>query len=111
MQNHSGPSADSGQSPAKPTLVNIHSYPTPIAAPTEQAKPNFLRSALEKREFICTAELVLGRDHNVAEAEAFVKEAAQQADGIQGHQPDRPSREAIRRCRRKLLFPTSSNMG
>ncbi len=43
---------------------------------------NFLRSALEKRKFICTAELVLGRDHNVTEAEAFVKEAAQHAEGI-----------------------------
>jgi 5,10-methylenetetrahydrofolate reductase len=37
---------------------------------------------MEKREFICTAELVLGRDHNVNEAEAFIKEAAQQTDGI-----------------------------
>jgi len=43
---------------------------------------NFLRSALEKNEFVCTAELVLGRDHNVAEAEAFVREASAQADGI-----------------------------
>jgi methylenetetrahydrofolate reductase (NADPH) len=43
---------------------------------------NFLRAALEKGQFICTAELVLGRDHNVAEAEAFVKEASQQQDGI-----------------------------
>ena len=41
-----------------------------------------MRAALEKREFICTAELVLGRDHNVTEAEAFVKEASQQPDGI-----------------------------
>src|SRR5581483_3941705 len=44
--------------------------------------PNYLRSALEKGEFLCTAELVLGRDHNVAEAEAFVKEASAQKDGI-----------------------------
>jgi len=43
---------------------------------------NFLRSALATGKFFCTAELVLGRDHNVAEAEAFVKEAAQQQDGI-----------------------------
>jgi methylenetetrahydrofolate reductase (NADPH) len=43
---------------------------------------NFLRAALEKGQFLCTAELVLGRDHNVAEAEAFVKEASQQQDGI-----------------------------
>jgi methylenetetrahydrofolate reductase (NADPH) len=45
-------------------------------------RPNLLRLAIEKGEFVCTAELVLGRDHNVAEAEAFVKEASQQADGI-----------------------------
>ena len=44
--------------------------------------PNFLRSALANREFVCTAELVLGRDHNVAEAEAFVREASGQANGI-----------------------------
>ncbi|MBZ5570607.1 MAG: methylenetetrahydrofolate reductase C-terminal domain-containing protein [Acidobacteriia bacterium] len=44
--------------------------------------PNFLRWALENGEFVCTAELVLGRDHNVAESEAFVKEASQQVDGI-----------------------------
>lgn len=43
---------------------------------------NFLRSALEKGEFVYTAELVLGRDHSVREAEAFVIEAAQQANGI-----------------------------
>jgi len=45
-------------------------------------KPNFLRSALAQGEFLCTAELVLGRDHNVAEAEDFVREASQQPDGI-----------------------------
>jgi len=39
--------------------------------------PNYLRSALEKGDFVCTAELVLGRDHSVADAEAFVKEASQ----------------------------------
>jgi methylenetetrahydrofolate reductase (NADPH) len=81
--NPAGPSAaDAGQGPTKPTLFGIHSCPATIPASTEQPKPNFLRSALEKREFICTAELVLGRDHNVIEAEAFVKEAAQQSDGI-----------------------------
>jgi len=48
----------------------------------DDRNPNFLSSALEKGEFISTAELVLGRDHNAAEAEQFVKEASQQADGI-----------------------------
>jgi methylenetetrahydrofolate reductase (NADPH) len=37
---------------------------------------NALRSALKNQRFICTAELVLGRDHTSAEAETFVKEAA-----------------------------------
>ena len=76
------PVADAGQVPTKPALFGIHSCPATIPASMERPKPNFLRSALEKREFICTAELVLGRDHNVVEAEAFVKEAAQQSDGI-----------------------------
>ena len=43
---------------------------------------NWLRSALETGDFVCTAELVLGRDHSVTEAEAFVREASQQANGI-----------------------------
>lgn len=37
---------------------------------------NFLRAALARREFVCSAELVLGRDHTVAEAEAFVRDAS-----------------------------------
>ena len=44
--------------------------------------PNYFRSAVDKGEFVCTAELVLGRDHAAVEAEVFVKEASQQADGI-----------------------------
>ena len=42
----------------------------------------FLKSALQAGQFVCTAELVLGRDHNVADAEAFVKEAAATENGI-----------------------------
>ena len=38
---------------------------------------NWLRWSLKNRNFVCTAELVLGRDHNASEAETFVKEAAQ----------------------------------
>jgi methylenetetrahydrofolate reductase (NADPH) len=53
-----------------------------MSTPGDGQKRNFLRSALENREFVCTAELVLGRDHNVAEAEAFVKEASAQGNGI-----------------------------
>jgi len=41
-----------------------------------------LKSALQEGRFICTAELVLGRDHTVAEAEVFVREAAATKDGI-----------------------------
>lgn len=43
---------------------------------------NFLKSSIESSEFVYSAELVLGRDHAVREAEAFVKEAAQEKDGI-----------------------------
>jgi methylenetetrahydrofolate reductase (NADH) len=44
--------------------------------------PNYLRSALDRGEFVCTAELVLGRDHSAVEAEVFVKEASALGDGI-----------------------------
>ncbi len=44
--------------------------------------PNRFRSALEQGEFVCTAELVLGRDHSAVEAEVFVKEASMQEHGI-----------------------------
>jgi methylenetetrahydrofolate reductase (NADPH) len=43
---------------------------------------NHLRTALAAGRFVCTAELVLGRDHAMAEAETFVKESAGQSDGI-----------------------------
>ncbi len=39
--------------------------------------PNRFRSMLEQGEFVCTAELVLGRDHSAVEAEVFVKEASE----------------------------------
>jgi methylenetetrahydrofolate reductase (NADPH) len=81
--NSPGPSAaDVVHGPTKPTLLGIQDCAAAAPTGNDQQRPNFLISALEKREFICTAELVLGRDHNVAEAEAFVKEAAQQTDGI-----------------------------
>jgi len=44
--------------------------------------PNRFRSALEQGEFVYTAELVLGRDHNAVEAEVFVQEASEQEHGI-----------------------------
>ena len=43
---------------------------------------NVFRSALERNEFVCTAELVLGRDHSTVEAEDFVQDAARESDGI-----------------------------
>ena len=51
-------------------------------AENQSGTRNHLRAALEKKEFFCTAELVLGRDHNVKEAETFVNEAAAEPDGI-----------------------------
>jgi methylenetetrahydrofolate reductase (NADPH) len=43
---------------------------------------NHLRSALDEGRFVCSAELVLGRDHSVPETEAFVRDASQEPDGI-----------------------------
>ena len=43
---------------------------------------NIFRSALERREFVYTAELVLGRDHSAVAAEDFVKEAARCPEGV-----------------------------
>jgi methylenetetrahydrofolate reductase (NADPH) len=43
---------------------------------------NHLRQSLESGEFICTAELVLGRDYNLTEAEEFVKDAAAEPQGM-----------------------------
>ncbi len=43
---------------------------------------NCLRSALQAGEFICSAELVLERDHTVPEAEGFVRDAAREARGV-----------------------------
>jgi methylenetetrahydrofolate reductase (NADPH) len=43
---------------------------------------NRLRMALDQREFFISAELVLGRDHAVPDAEAFVLDAARESNGI-----------------------------
>jgi methylenetetrahydrofolate reductase (NADPH) len=48
----------------------------------DRERSDYLRSGLQEGQFVCTAELVLGRDHNVSEAERFVREAAATADGI-----------------------------
>ena len=46
----------------------------------EHLIPNYLREAFQRGDFVHSAELVLGRDHTGAEAEAFVKEASQRAE-------------------------------
>ncbi len=43
---------------------------------------NRLRMWLDQREFFISAELVLGRDHVVPDAEAFVRDAARESGGI-----------------------------
>jgi methylenetetrahydrofolate reductase (NADPH) len=43
---------------------------------------NFLRQALERSEFVCSAELVVGRDHTAHDAEVFVRDAAAQPSGV-----------------------------
>ncbi len=43
---------------------------------------NALRESLTRGEFVYTAELVMGRDHQVPDAETFVREAAQDPNGI-----------------------------
>jgi methylenetetrahydrofolate reductase (NADH) len=59
-------------SPSNPALdAPLHS------SDLESRPDNLLRTSLKKGEFITTAELVLGRDHNAIEAELFVREAAQ----------------------------------
>jgi methylenetetrahydrofolate reductase (NADPH) len=44
--------------------------------------PNILRQWLNEGQFLCSAELVLGRDHTTAEAEQFVRDAAAEPEGI-----------------------------
>jgi methylenetetrahydrofolate reductase (NADPH) len=44
--------------------------------------PNILRQWLKDGRFLCSAELVLGRDHTTAEAEQFVRDAAAEPGGI-----------------------------
>jgi len=43
---------------------------------------NLLRQALAQAKFVCSAELVLGRDHSASDAETFVKDASGQPDSI-----------------------------
>jgi len=53
-----------------------------MASAAERTTENRLKLALSKGEFFCSAELVLGRDHDAAEAEAFVRDASREPNGI-----------------------------
>src|SRR5208282_1079216 len=85
-----------------------------------QARPlNHRREAMEKKEFFCTAELVLGRDHNVKEAETFVNEAAAEANGIKvisvtdlpGGNPALPPEAFVEAIKEKGLTPIAHLTG
>ena len=90
-----------------------------MTAEGEAQKRNHLKLALEKGEFIYTAELVLGRDHNVAEAETFVKEAAAATDGIKvisvtdlpGGNPALPPEAFVSSIQEKGLTPMAHLTG
>jgi methylenetetrahydrofolate reductase (NADPH) len=80
---------------------------------------NLLRSALARGEFVCSAELVLGRDHAVAEAETFVKEAFAERDGIKiisltdlpGGNPALPPEAFVSRIAERGLTPITHLTG
>ena len=80
---------------------------------------NHLRTALQQREFFCTAELVLGRDHNVRDAEAFVADAAAEPEGIKvisvtdlpGGNPALPPESFVGAIREKGLTPIAHLTG
>ena len=61
-------------------MANLRGFDVSTAG--SQQNSNVFRSALEKGEFVYTAELVLGRDHSAVAAEDFVKQAALCPDGI-----------------------------
>jgi methylenetetrahydrofolate reductase (NADPH) len=80
---------------------------------------NHLRAALAQRQFFCTAELVLGRDHNVKEAETFVTDAAAQPNGIKvisvtdlpGGNPALPPEAFVQGIKEKGLTPIAHLTG
>ena len=80
---------------------------------------NHLRTALEQKQFFCTAELVLGRDHNVQEAETFISEAAAEPDGIKvisvtdlpGGNPALPPESFVAAIKEKGLTPIAHLTG
>jgi methylenetetrahydrofolate reductase (NADPH) len=90
-----------------------------MLANTEPGPVNHLRAALEQKRFFCTAELVLGRDHNIKEAETFVNEAAAQPDGIKvisvtdlpGGNPALPPEAFVAAIRERGLTPIAHLSG
>lgn len=84
-----------------------------------QQNSNVFRSALEKGEFVHSAELVLGRDHSAVAAEDFVKEAALCADGIKvisltdspGGHPALPTEAFVAYVREHNLTPIAHLAG
>ena len=86
---------------------------------TKHGPWNHLRVALEQKQFFCTAELVLGRDHNVKEAETFVNEAAAEPNGIKvisvtdlpGGNPALPPEAFVAAIREKGLTPIAHLTG
>jgi methylenetetrahydrofolate reductase (NADPH) len=80
---------------------------------------NHLRTALEQKQFFCTAELVLGRDHNVKEAETFVSDAAAEPNGIKvisvtdlpGGNPALPPEAFVAGIKEKGLTPIAHLTG
>jgi methylenetetrahydrofolate reductase (NADPH) len=71
-----------GTAEKTPSLVIFASLPWTFGLPWGPMKENHLRAALQERRFFCSVELVLGRDHTVTEAEAFIRDAAGQNDGL-----------------------------
>src|SRR5579862_4193710 len=90
-----------------------------MAGEIETGTVNHLRKALEQKEFFCTAELVLGRDHNATEAEAFVSDAAAEANGIKvisvtdlpGGNPALPPESFVGAIKEKGLTPIAHLTG
>lgn len=90
-----------------------------MADTIEPTSLNHLRAALESKEFFCTAELVLGRDHNIKEAETFVNEAAAEPNGIKvisvtdlpGGNPALPPESFVATIKEKGLTPIAHLTG
>ncbi|MFB3779218.1 MAG: methylenetetrahydrofolate reductase C-terminal domain-containing protein [Bryobacteraceae bacterium] len=80
---------------------------------------SFFRSALSRREFLATAELVLGRDHAVTEAETFIRDAAEDPFGarivsitdLPGGNPALPPEAFAGEIRRRGLTPIAHLTG